>query len=73
MPERISFTPENARNVERTIDVLEVKVPSNSDPNKFYYVSISATCQCQSFLYRSKCAHIHQVLDQLMPRPEKMK
>lgn len=69
---KISFSEENTTRREHTVSVIELKVPSNSEADKFYYVSVSCTCSCPSFIYRNKCAHIHQVLDTIAPRPVKM-
>jgi len=69
---RVSFTPENATRNEKIVQTIEIPVESASEPGKKYYVSVTASCQCASFIYRNKCRHIHEVLDAILPRPDVM-
>ena len=58
--------------VEVTQEIVRVPVESESRPGEFHYVSISMTCSCESWRYRSRCRHIHELLDQFAPRPKKL-
>lgn len=66
MSPRLPFAPENVARRERAVSAVEVKVPSKSRPDKSHYVSLTATCTCEAFIYRSRCTHIAAVLDTLV-------
>lgn len=62
---KMAFDPSNVLRKTVEIEFLQIPVPSTSR-DITHYVSLSASCSCESYRFRSKCRHIGDVLSGLI-------